>query len=524
VKRALLAAMLLAAMAVTARSYVYENFGGSPVRWPNAQATVHHDPKTITGSYVSELAAALAVWSNVSGSAFRFTHGGASSAANVRDSQNGSTDIYFDNSLPPYGYAVTMVNTPYTGADITERDVAFNGNVTWTTSATNQAGGPVDFRTVAIHELGHVLGLLHETTNSSVMNVTGWDPAFARHSLTADDRNAVVFLYPGTGPGPNAFADLLIRSIDVTPLSAGPGDAVELTYEMQNAGTTGTGGFTAGAYLTGRLVPVAADPFVGSAAEGDLASGEFRSGRILGVVPTNLRPGKYRFGVLLDSEGVVGERNEANNGGASGAPLVITRPPIEVGPGQIVTSRLGPKGEDTFTVVLPEGTTLKLRGKVSVGNVTLTATAEGESSHLLEAGPGRKAKGKFRSPAEGTYVIRIAGTSTADSDYELRIRAKALKTKGTGDTDDEIRIPIRVYRGCIVTAVVRGKGGFAPTAEFEGLVAPEKIGRGRVKLGPFTAEENGVLTLIVRAPAGTEGTAKWSVRVKPPKQGLLITR
>jgi len=35
---------------------------------------------------------------------------------------------------------------------------------------------------------------------------------------------------------------------------------------------------------------------------------------------------------------------------------------------------------------------------------------------------------------------------------------------------------------------------------------------------------NGIVTLVIRAPAGTSGTAKWTVVEKPPSKELAITR
>ncbi len=69
-RRLLLATGVVAFLCVPALSYTVTYFGGQVVKWQADAATVYHDSATITGAYVGETAAALALWTNVAGSSF----------------------------------------------------------------------------------------------------------------------------------------------------------------------------------------------------------------------------------------------------------------------------------------------------------------------------------------------------------------------------------------------------------------------------------------------------------------------
>lgn len=524
----LLAAALIAIAAIPARPYVIEKVGTEPVRWPSASATVHHDAATIKGAFVTELQAALAAWSNISGCRFKFNHGGVSRATNVMDSTNGSTDCYFDPSLTYYAYAVTMVNYQTT-ADIKERDVAFNGKLTWKTSGTSS---DPDFRTVAIHELGHVVGLMHESTNVSVMNVTGWDPQYARHSLEADDMNAMRYLYPTTDPNPNPgpapTADVTITTVTVDPEEAGPGDRVTIGYTVRNDGTVDAGTFKVGTYLTGALVPSTKDRFLGSKTEYGLAAGASRARTIEADVPTGLPPGHYRYGVLADIRGDVEEHFETNNGNATLPLLDIDRAALEVGPGQIIRGDLGPLGEDRFRIHLPEKASLRIRAFQEPGSLSLDMTRVGTELKLIETGLTRAAREKLKIVTAAEHEIVLTSSSANESEYELQLKVKLKSIRASEIVDGELRIPFRVWKGCTVKVSVAGKKKFVPVAEIEDLEVPVVARKTKVKLGPWTATEHAERVLVIRpgpdVQAGQGNLVKYKIRVKPPAEETVVSR
>jgi len=341
--------------------------------------------------------------------------------------------------------------------------------------------------------------------------------------------DGVRFLYPGTGPGPGpgpvpTGADLTVDSVEASPEDAGPGDMVTVGYRLRNAGVTDAGSFKVSAYLTGGLVPKRTDPWLGSVAEAGLDVGASRTGGILADVPTGLLPGHYRFGVLVDSDNEVSERNEANNGGATDPLLEITRPPLTIGPGHLVQADLGPLGTDRFTLTLRAGMLIKLRASQDPGSLRLAMGPEGSEAALLDTGLKKVAKGKVDIPEDGPYVIRLTSESASFSRYELLVRTKKMKTKSIEEVAGEIRIPFRVYRGSRVKAIVTGRKGFHPEAEIEGLEVPMKTTKKKVKLGAFDAEANGELTLVVRPADGEPGSAKCIIRILPPKKEIVVSR
>lgn len=103
------------------------------------------------------------------------------------------SDIYGTSQFGANTLAVTLTRN-------TDRDVLFNSNKTWDSYRGLSRPGAVDFRRVALHEFGHVLGLDHPDQAVPAQNVAAIMASTSGNveSLRPDDINGAKFLYDVT--------------------------------------------------------------------------------------------------------------------------------------------------------------------------------------------------------------------------------------------------------------------------------------------------------------------------------------
>ena len=203
----------LALLLACAAGHSLSSFVVMSDRWPDGTVTMQLQLGSPTrplsdgnSSYGPIAESALAEW-NQQMSRLQFNA--------IRDSNgpkgdgNGVNNVFFSSDA--YGMAfessTLAVTTNWLRRNVrTEADVIFNTSVTWDSYNGALRRGTQDFRRVALHEFGHVLGLDHPDENgqnvSSVMNshVSSID------RLTADDIAGAQALYgataaPGTPTG-----------------------------------------------------------------------------------------------------------------------------------------------------------------------------------------------------------------------------------------------------------------------------------------------------------------------------------
>ncbi len=145
----------------------------------------------------AEVEVAARAWGRVSCTAFRAHVMGTTT---IGPGDDGTSGVYFEDTTWPSTFdsgaiATTVVHVDAQG-HIYDADVYVNGSSH--VFSRDGHGGTIDFRSVATHEIGHVLGLGHSTDARATM-YAAYPPGVSWRSLEQDDMDGVCTLYPGTG-------------------------------------------------------------------------------------------------------------------------------------------------------------------------------------------------------------------------------------------------------------------------------------------------------------------------------------
>ena len=172
-------------------------------------------------------------------------------AAGTGSDGNGINEIFFSASA--YGQSwdtnTLAVTTTWTsnqdGNRRVEADIIFNTKYTWDSYRGSLQSGKIDLQRVALHELGHVLGLNHPDQATPAQSVSAIMNSVISNldSLASDDITGAQNLYgaPGVVPANDNFANAI--AIDLSNNAATvTGSNVAATKESgepNNASTTG---------------------------------------------------------------------------------------------------------------------------------------------------------------------------------------------------------------------------------------------------------------------------------------------
>lgn len=164
----------------------------------NATSTYHINPNFTDGSagsaqqQIGALTRAANEWNDEGGSQFQWVYSGQSSANSI-STGDGHNVIYSDPGNGGSTLAETWCSS--SGGNIRGWDMRFyDGDHTWSISPSS---GQFDLEGVAVHELGHALGLGHSTDGSATMfpSTSSGQASMQLRSIENDDKAGVQFLY-----------------------------------------------------------------------------------------------------------------------------------------------------------------------------------------------------------------------------------------------------------------------------------------------------------------------------------------
>jgi hypothetical protein len=133
-------------------SYALDEIDHQPIRWDSPNPSISYkiyDNSGVTGAR-TEIQQAAGSWNSVACSSARLSYGGVASACG--DNICCWADLGVSGPVARTSYTLTAA-VPHM---ITAFQIQFNNRFTW---STNCAANTIDIETVALHELGHVLGL-----------------------------------------------------------------------------------------------------------------------------------------------------------------------------------------------------------------------------------------------------------------------------------------------------------------------------------------------------------------------------
>lgn len=150
-----------------------QNVYGQRQSWKGALPIMINAHSSVPAKYIPALQAAIATWNKAAGKeVMRFGNSNVAGALAATADRNNMV-YWFTNAWDRPGIGEQARTNLYTiGADIREADIRINAQefAYFWRQQESSVGEVVEIETLFEHELGHVLGLAHASTGTSVMS------------------------------------------------------------------------------------------------------------------------------------------------------------------------------------------------------------------------------------------------------------------------------------------------------------------------------------------------------------------
>jgi hypothetical protein len=210
-------------------------------KWANAQASFHVSIPGNNGGWNTAFQEAMSRWTAVTDFTWQSTPDYADPCMSPTSTPY-SNGVAFTSTACGDAWGANVLAMTWTwasGGMYVQADIAFNSTRTWSVYG-GAWNGTADFRRVAVHELGHALGLNHESAVPAIMAPVAGNTEYP----TADDVSGVASLYGsgGTDSDHDGVADnrdncMLVANPDQRDAD-GDGYGNLCDADLNNTGTT----------------------------------------------------------------------------------------------------------------------------------------------------------------------------------------------------------------------------------------------------------------------------------------------
>ncbi|MDO8539120.1 MAG: matrixin family metalloprotease [Opitutaceae bacterium] len=362
---------------------------------------------------------ALADW-NALISRSRFVAVRASTASKAQG--NRINNVFFTSNVygEAFGTGVLAITLSYRNSrNTTESDVVFNSAKAWDSYRGVLRRNTTDFRRVALHEFGHVLGLDHpdEATPPQLLDAVMNSHVSNTENLTADDMGGILSLYPSSAAAngaPLIIAQPSSQTVQVSGnytlnVAATGASALSYAWRFRAAGTGTSEPFLLAigpSYTIGSVQPADAGTYTATVTNG---SGTVTSNSAtLTVTPLATTPDTTL--VNISTRGVVG----------TGADMLIAGLVIRGStPKDVVVRAVGPALADFGVggaLADPELKIINASGDLVAQNDNWESTANASNAAAtftrlgaFQFSPGSRDALVMTSLPPGNYTAQVSG-------------------------------------------------------------------------------------------------------------------